>query len=177
MFFRAAGGQRVFFGRAESRSYAAAKRILAQVGQTEAGMRYLRAVFASGRVGVAISLESEAEVIDSLAGAVARGELVLVAPRPMDAPVTPPPVEEEPLLPLEPSPAEEKKPDEWLEIVLVEENGRPVAGAAYRVELANGTVIEGYLNGEGKARVEGIAKGGNAKVTFPELDEKEWEAR
>jgi len=65
--------------------------------------------------------------------------------------------------------------DTWLEIVLVDEDdpSQPVPFQRYRVELPDGTVHEGQLDADGKARLEGVAAG-DCKVTFPDLDEAEW---
>jgi hypothetical protein len=62
----------------------------------------------------------------------------------------------------------------WIEIELVDEEGQPVPGEAYRVELADSSVMEGSLDLRGKARFDGI-KQGNCKVTFPNLDKEAWE--
>ncbi|MCX4247432.1 MSCRAMM family protein [Paraliomyxa miuraensis] len=57
----------------------------------------------------------------------------------------------------------------WVEVELVDESGRPAAGAPYRVVLADGEVCEGTLDGNGKARVEsGVS--GPCRVSFPELE-------
>ena len=63
----------------------------------------------------------------------------------------------------------------FVEIELVDDADppNPVPGARYRLELADGKVIEGTLDENGKARVEGVAKG-NAKITFPDIDGSTW---
>jgi uncharacterized protein (DUF2345 family) len=67
-----------------------------------------------------------------------------------------------------------KKPS-WIEIRMVDEAKKPVAGQPYRVTLPDGeTVAEGTLDEKGLARVEGIEQG-NCKVTFPMLDKDAWE--
>jgi hypothetical protein len=57
------------------------------------------------------------------------------------------------------------KPKNWLEIELKGGDGKPAAGKAYRVFLPNGSVIDGNLDGLGKARLEGVPPG-EAKVVF-----------
>jgi uncharacterized protein (DUF2345 family) len=57
----------------------------------------------------------------------------------------------------------------WVEVELVDEAGKPAAGAPYEVVLADGEVCEGTLDGNGKARVESLV-GGPCRVSFPELE-------
>jgi len=63
----------------------------------------------------------------------------------------------------------------WFDIELLDDAGNPVPNARYRVEAADGKIILGTLDSEGKARVDGIAKG-EAKVTFPDIDGDSWSA-
>lgn len=62
----------------------------------------------------------------------------------------------------------EAKPS-WIEIELKDEEGNPVPGESYRIELPDGSAVEGTLGADGKARVDGIEPG-NCKVTFPKVD-------
>jgi type VI secretion system secreted protein VgrG len=65
----------------------------------------------------------------------------------------------------------------WIEIELVDENGKPVPGEEYKVTLPDGsTVASGTLDAKGKARVEGIDPG-SCKVTFPNLDKDSWKSK
>ncbi len=64
--------------------------------------------------------------------------------------------------------------DACIELELVGEDGAPIAGAAYRVVLPDGRVIEGALDRRGTARVEAIPRG-VCSVSFPELDRDAWE--
>ena len=61
----------------------------------------------------------------------------------------------------------------WVAIQLVDENGQPVPGEPYRVTPASGPPIEGVLDANGSARIEGVAPG-TCKVTFPERDKDGW---
>ena len=61
----------------------------------------------------------------------------------------------------------------WIEIELADEEGRPVAGEKYTVQLMNGSLIEGTLDSQGKAYIDGIPRG-NCKITFANLDKNEW---
>lgn len=65
-------------------------------------------------------------------------------------------------------------PSEWVEIQLIGEDGKGIGGVAYRLQLPDGKVIEGKLDGDGIAAVEGIDPG-TCVVTFPELDKEAWE--
>ncbi len=62
----------------------------------------------------------------------------------------------------------------WIELQLVGEDGKPVPDEPYRVTLPDGSIEEGTLDDEGKARVDGFEKG-NCKITFPNLDQEAWE--
>jgi hypothetical protein len=62
----------------------------------------------------------------------------------------------------------------WIEIELVDEENQSVPGEKYRIELPDGSVVEGSLDSQGRARCEGIAPG-NCKITFPNLDKEAWE--
>ncbi|MCB9761306.1 MAG: hypothetical protein H6739_15800 [Alphaproteobacteria bacterium] len=70
----------------------------------------------------------------------------------------------------EPEPVE-FEPDEppWLDIELVDEQGRPVPGELYTVELPDGTFLQGSLDPNGKARIRGV-DAQTAKVSFPNYD-------
>jgi hypothetical protein len=69
------------------------------------------------------------------------------------------------------------KPDpkkkSWIEIVMVDEENKPVPGMGYRITLPDNTVQEGTLDGKGFARVAGFDPG-SCKVTFPDLDQDAW---
>lgn len=69
---------------------------------------------------------------------------------------------------------EEKKKTSWIEIEMVGEDKKPIAGERYRITLPDGSVAEGTLDEKGLARVEGFEPG-SCKVTFPDLDQDAWE--
>jgi hypothetical protein len=71
-------------------------------------------------------------------------------------------------------PKEEEKKQVWIEIELVGEDDKPLAGEKYRVTLPDNTVDEGTLDQNGWARVEGFEEGA-CKITFPDLDQDAWE--
>lgn len=72
------------------------------------------------------------------------------------------------------APGKDKKEEQaWVAIELIDEEGKPVAGARYRLVLPDGSVREGQLDAKGTAHVEGIAPG-QCKVSFPDLDPDAW---
>jgi len=76
-------------------------------------------------------------------------------------------------------PVKLKDPEEkkltWIEIEMVDEEGKGVPGVSYEVELPDGSVAGGTLDGNGFARVEGFEEGGDCKISFPRLDKEAWE--
>ena len=72
------------------------------------------------------------------------------------------------------TPEEKARKTSWIEIELVDDDGQPVPGERYRIELSDGSTAEGTLDEKGQARVEGIEPG-SCKVTFPDLDQDTWE--
>jgi hypothetical protein len=67
----------------------------------------------------------------------------------------------------ETAPAAEEQ--HWIEIELLDNEGNPVAGEMYFVELPDGSKLSGRTDGQGRARVDGVDPG-TAKVSFPDLD-------
>lgn len=61
----------------------------------------------------------------------------------------------------------------WIEVALVDEDGRPVPYQRYRVIAPDGKVREGFLDAKGLARVSGIDPG-TCRITFPEFDKEVW---
>ena len=60
----------------------------------------------------------------------------------------------------------------WIEIEFVDEQGEPV-DVAYRVELSDGTVVDGEAGQEGTMSKTDI-KPGTCKLTLPKLDKLRW---
>jgi len=75
-------------------------------------------------------------------------------------------------------PSEDKKDEQkktgWIEFVLVDDAGNPVAGEPYTVDMADGTQQGGSTGADGKIRYDGIPEG-NCKLTFTQLDQDAWE--
>ena len=71
-----------------------------------------------------------------------------------------------------PEKAKEKK--DWIEIILVDMEGKPVPNVRYRITPPNGAPVEGRLNEHGQAGLYQI-EAGNCKVTFPDLDQEAWD--
>jgi hypothetical protein len=58
----------------------------------------------------------------------------------------------------------------WFEVVLLDEDGEPVAGEPFQVRLADGRVVRGQLDAAGRARWDDIASAGSCTISFPDLD-------
>lgn len=107
---------------------------------------------------------TDLQVWDRITRAIQGGKLVLyeevvTLPTPKSKPKPAPP-------PPKPEPPPKKL--EWVEIVLLDEEGVPVADEKYSIQLPDGSTREGTLDAEGKARVEEIEPG-TCFVTFPEI--------
>ena len=72
-----------------------------------------------------------------------------------------------------PAPPARARPKTWVAIELVDEDGNPIAGEKYRVELPDGSVAEGALDAQGHARFDAIDPG-SCKVSFPDIHATEW---
>ncbi len=76
--------------------------------------------------------------------------------------------------PKPPPPEPEPEPERtFIVIKLVDDDGKPMAGARYRVEMPDGAIREGRLNSSGEARENHIVPG-ECKVTFPDLEDSAW---
>lgn len=62
----------------------------------------------------------------------------------------------------------------WIVIELVDTELDPVARDRYRVVLPNGSVVEGRLDADGRARLVGIDEEGHCLVSFPDRDANDW---
>jgi hypothetical protein len=73
-----------------------------------------------------------------------------------------------------PPPPAGPEPKGWIELLLLDENERPVPGEAYWVRLADDSVREGTLDKRGRAKLVDIPPG-NCVVKFPDIDGSEIE--
>lgn len=74
----------------------------------------------------------------------------------------------------DPNSLENKEKKSWIEIELLDQDKKPVAGEPYRITLTDGeTAAEGTLDDKGRVRVDGIDPG-TCKVTFPNRDRASW---
>ncbi len=61
----------------------------------------------------------------------------------------------------------------WIEVVLVDQDGKVVPGEKYQIKLPDGSMMEGVLDGKGKVRFDSIVEG-QATISFPDIDAREW---
>jgi len=80
-----------------------------------------------------------------------------------------------PVQPFTPPPANSAEANEshWIEIDLVDDDGKPVPGEAFEAKASNGRVYKGTLDRNGHARIEGLPPG-QAEVRFPKMDDEAW---
>lgn len=71
---------------------------------------------------------------------------------------------------------EEEEQTSWIEIKLVDEANEPVAGAPFKLKLANGKFRRGSTDENGFCRIERIPPG-SCEVTFTSLDKEAWEKK
>jgi hypothetical protein len=69
-----------------------------------------------------------------------------------------------------PEPEEETT---WIEIELLDDAGNPIPNEQYSIEIPGGSVRVGRLDGNGRARIEGLDPN-TCKVSFPNLDKSSY---
>lgn len=76
-----------------------------------------------------------------------------------------------------PTPAPPVAPDpvHYVEIELVDQAGKGLAGEAYRLKLPDGRELTGNLDSNGRASVSGIERPGTCRISFPNLDANAWQ--
>lgn len=62
----------------------------------------------------------------------------------------------------------------WIEVELVGEDNKPIAGELVEITVPDGRVYKSSTDHLGLVRVAGFQKGA-CKVTFPNLDQEAWE--
>lgn len=70
--------------------------------------------------------------------------------------------------------AAQPKPQHWLEIELLGEDDKGIPYEPFLVCLPDGQEVQGYLDGAGLARLDGIATAGTCKISFPDRDKDTW---
>ena len=79
-----------------------------------------------------------------------------------------------PFKPDEGSSTDPNQPPHWIEIQLVGEDGKPIAGEPYQITLPDASIASGTTDGKGLARVDGIPDAGSCQITFPNRDQEAW---
>jgi hypothetical protein len=133
-------------------------------------MRELRVMVAARHPSIDVSLLRDEEVLELLARSIASGQLVVEA---FDAELVESPTGQDVTVPEPEEAVVDVRPTDWIAIELVGEDDKPIPGERYRIELPDGKVREGALDGKGKARIEGIPPG-QCNITFPNLDKEAW---
>jgi hypothetical protein len=66
------------------------------------------------------------------------------------------------------------EPSDYIDLVLVDETGTPLANQDYLITLPDGSIRHGSVDSEGQAKVTGITAG-LCEISFPNLDAQDWE--
>jgi uncharacterized protein (DUF2345 family) len=61
----------------------------------------------------------------------------------------------------------------WVEIALVDENGKPATGQKYEITLPNGKVVKGSTDSKGRAKIQGFVSG-TCQLSLPALHRDAW---
>ena len=62
---------------------------------------------------------------------------------------------------------------DFIEVVLKDDTGNPVPNERYRLKMPDGSIKEGRVDANGKARFDGL-KPGSCQVSFPNLGDGDW---
>jgi hypothetical protein len=133
------------------------------------GALYPEARLSTLDVGTSREFESAARIADAVERAAAMGQVAIVPEVRPAAQGMP-----KPLLPaLGPS---ELTPQSvhFIELELVDQDEKPVGGEAYSIKLPDGRTVNGKLDNNGRATVNGIKNPGSCQVSFPNLDVSVW---
>jgi hypothetical protein len=153
-------------------SFAEARRMLAWLADDDFARRRIRSVLADDFHCHDLFRYNDDQVLDLLAQQVAAGRAQIYREEPERPALTP---AFEPKPPHKPRAAARiREETTWIEIELVDEQGKPVPGVRYEIGRPNGTPLStGRLDDLGLARVDGIPAG-EYQVGFPDLDGKAW---
>jgi hypothetical protein len=173
----------------EFRDAGAARELLRPLLAQPGNLAAVRSALTSEHAAAAAPSWSEQELLEHLAGRLVSEGLLVVScadsylaslqgtSQAAAAAASPPPqttpLEDEQAA-KEEKPAQEPVEQHWIEIELLDDAGKPVAGELYFVELPDGSSLSGRTDAQGRARVEGVDPG-TAKVSFPDLDKKMYE--
>jgi hypothetical protein len=69
-----------------------------------------------------------------------------------------------------------KKEKTWVEFRLVNDEGKPVPGARYKLKITDGSVREGSLDDNGSVRVPSLDPG-MCEISFLDYDQREWKRK
>lgn len=150
-------------------SFAEAHRVLSRLADDDFVRRRMRSVLASDFHCHDLYRYNDDQVVDMLARHLAAGRVQIHREETEGLALTP---AFEPKRPPKLQSARKEVKDEttWIEVELVDEQGKPVPGARYEIGRPNGTPLAtGTLDDKGRARVTGIPPG-EYMVRFPELD-------
>jgi uncharacterized protein (DUF2345 family) len=75
-------------------------------------------------------------------------------------------VSEPPPTPAQVKPVRRIRPTDWVEIRFVDDAGAPLANEPYQIELPDGSIHTGTLDGNGSGFVDGFIPG-SCEVSFP----------
>jgi hypothetical protein len=144
--------------------------VLRRYGADAANLAALRAFVASERVALSVHRLDDDEVIAVVARALVAGRAVAFERRREQLSSF---GDEGELTPLDDAPDDQatRTQKTWIEIELVDLEGLPVKGAPYWIKLVDGSIVEGSLDGDGRARVDGIDPG-TCEIHWPEHDEE-----
>src|SRR5262245_37888432 len=173
----------------EFRDAGAAQELLRPLLAHPGNLAAVRNALAAEHAGAGAPSWSERELLEHLAGRLVSEGLLVVscgdsylaslqgtsqaAAAPASQPPATTPLQDEQAA-KEEKPAAAPEEEHWIEIELLDDEGKPVAGERYFVELPDGSSLSGRTDGQGRARVEGVDPG-TAKVSFPDLDKKMYE--
>jgi uncharacterized protein YjiS (DUF1127 family) len=111
-------------------------------------------------------------VIPRLRKAFERGELLLIR-RPLVSGPVAGEIEAAPASTQAPPP-QRQTAKTWVEVCLVDMEDNPVGNKHYLVRTPSGAIEEGYLDSNGRVRINNIDPG-TCSITFPDLDMEAWE--